>query len=177
MVDADRSMDGRTSTPATDRLSVGAGVVGPGARRGDRGCRNSGKRTGRIVRRIAVGATVAVLLVTGTLVGNGVRQAGCGQGREAVIAQLVPFGGARATFSEDKIKDLCHARYTTTAAPADVFAHHGAQLTSQGWTVTSSDPTTFPPYLEARRGRFSVYVSVGHINGENVVQLLASRLG
>ncbi|MDP9357760.1 MAG: hypothetical protein M3Q71_04235 [Chloroflexota bacterium] len=129
------------------------------------------------VRRVAVGATVAVLLVTGTLVGYAVRQAGCGQGREAVIAHLVPIGGARATFSEDEIKDLCHARYTTTAPPADVFDHHGAQLTSQGWKVTPSDPTTFPPYLKARRGGLSVYVSVDRSDGENIVQLLASRVG
>ncbi|MDP9355444.1 MAG: hypothetical protein M3R02_09220, partial [Chloroflexota bacterium] len=61
--------------------------------------------------------------------------------------------------------------------PADIFAHHGAQLTAQGWTVTRSDPTTFPPYLEARRDDLSVYVSVDRVDGENLVQLLASRLG
>ncbi len=65
----------------------------------------------------------------------------------------------------------------TRAAPADVFAHHGAQLTSLGWSVTPSDPRTFPPYLEARRGDLNVYVSVDRIDSENIVQLLASRVG
>ena len=46
--------------------------------------------------------------------------------------------------------------------------------------MTPSDPVTFPPYLEARRGDLGVYVSVDavdRVGGENVVQLLASRSG
>ena len=127
--------------------------------------------------RVAAGAMVVLLLLAGTLGGKALREAGCGHGREAVIAQLVPLGGARATFSEDDLADLCHALYTTTAAPADVFVHHEAQLLSHGWTVTPSDPIAFPPSLQARRGDLDVYVSVDRIDGENLVQLLASRLG
>ncbi len=160
MLVAARGTASRTWTAVTHRRSERARAGGP-----------------RVVRRIGVGATVAVLLVAGSLVGNAVRHAGCGQGREEIIAQLVPFDRARAIFSEDKIKDLCHAGYMTTAASADVFAHHGAQLTSLGWSVTPSDPTTFPPYLEAQRGDLNVYVSVDRIDSENIVQLLASRVG
>ncbi len=159
MLDAARGTASRTWTAVTHQRSERARAGGP-----------------RVVRLIGVGATVAVLLVAGSLVGNAVRQAGCGQGREEIISQLAPFGGARATFSEDKIKDLCHAGYMTRAAPADVFAHHGAQLTSLGWSVTPSDPRTFPPYLEARRSDLNVYVSVDRSDGENIVQLLASRV-
>lgn len=127
--------------------------------------------------RVAAGAMVAVLLLGGIFAGNAISKAGCGHGREEIIAQLVPLGGARATFSEDNIKDLCHAMYTTTAGPDDVFAHHGAQLASRGWRVTPSDPTMFPPYVEARSGDLNVTISVDRIDGENLVQLLASRAG
>ncbi len=130
-------------------------------------------RTGRV----AAGAMVAVLLLGGTFAGNALSEAGCGHGREEIIAHLVPLGGARATFSENVIEDYCYARYTTTAAPDAVFAHHGTQLTSRGWMVTPSDRMMSPPYLEARRGALKVYVSVDPFNGENMVQLLASGSG
>ncbi len=125
--------------------------------------------------RIAAGAMVAVLLLGGTLAGNALSEAGCGHGRAESIAQLVPLDGARATFSEDDIKDTCHAMYRTTAAPDDVFAHHGGQLTFRGWMVTPSDPTFFPPSLQARRGDLNVHVLVDRIDGENRVQLMAWR--
>ncbi len=169
MDDAGRDPDGVGSARARSQPRERAQAGGPHP--------HSGKRTRRTTRRVIIGTTLALLLVAGTLVGNALNEAGCGHGREAVIAQLVPLGGARATFSEDNLKDLCNAGYTTTAVPADIFAHHGAQLTAQGWTVTRSDPTTFPPYLEARRDDLSVYVWVDRVDGENLVQLLASRLG
>ncbi len=125
--------------------------------------------------RIAAGAIVAALLLGGTVAGDALSEAGCGQGRAEIIAQLVPLDGARATFSEDDIKDLCHAMYTRTGAPDDVFAHHAAQLTSRGWRVMSSDPTMSPPSFEAQRHDLSVYISVVDVDGENMVQLLASR--
>ncbi len=125
--------------------------------------------------RVAASAIVVVLLLAGTLTGSALGQAGCGHGRAETIGQLVPLGGVRATFSEDDIKDNCHAMYTTTAAPDDVLAHHGGQLTARGWTTTPSDPTWVDPFLQARRGDLTVYVSVNRINGENLVQLSASR--
>ncbi len=127
--------------------------------------------------RVAAGAIVAVLLLAATIAGNALSEAGWGDGREKIVDALVPLGGARARYSEDDLKDLCHAQYMTTAAPDDVFAHHGAQLTAQGWRVRPPDPTIVPPYLEARRGDLSVHVSVDRIDGENLVQLLASRSG
>ncbi len=166
MDDGTKEMEGGARRPAAPERRGGARMDGSRTGRGGERGRNRGKRTGPIVRRVAVGAALALLLVGGVLAGNAVREAGCGDGRRAVIAQLAPLGTARATFEDNKLKDICVAEYATTAAPAEVFAHHGAQLTHQGWTVAAGDPLSDPPSLQARRGNLAVYISVVNVSGE-----------
>jgi hypothetical protein len=81
------------------------------------------------VARVALGGSILVaLFVVGLWAGKGLGEAGCGRGKDDALAELIPVGGARATFSEDDLLNFCGGSYTTTAMPADVLAHHGAQL-------------------------------------------------
>jgi hypothetical protein len=126
--------------------------------------------------RLAAGVIlVTALLVGGMIPGYALRESGCGKGRDALLSELVPLGQAHATYSEDDIKDNCHGQYATSAAAEEIFAHHGAQLTSRGWTVTQSGATSLQPYLTARRGDLVVSISVNFFEGDNLVQILASQ--
>ena len=129
----------------------------------------------RPVRLGAAGIIVTALIVGGLVLGIALEESGCGKGRDAIIAELVPLGDARATFSENDLTDSCDGEYTTTAEDVEVIAHHRAQLTSRGWTVTQSGATSFQPNFTARRGDLVVGVSVNRIEGKNWVQFSAFR--
>ncbi|MDP9368167.1 MAG: hypothetical protein M3Q03_07820 [Chloroflexota bacterium] len=81
-----------------------------------------------------------------------------------------------AAFSEDDLKDLCHAHYATSAAPAEILTRRAVQLMAEGWIVDSPARRTFPPYLEAGRGDLGVYISVVDVDGETFVQVDALRI-
>ena len=166
MDDRSKEAEGRALRPAVQESLNGARINGSRTVRGRERDRNHSERTGLTVRRVVGGAALAMVLVGGVLAGNAVREAGCGHGRRTVLAQLAPLGAAPATFEDNKLKDICVAEYATTAAPAEVFAHHGAQLTHQGWTVAAGDPLVDPPSLQARRGNLAVYISVVNVSGE-----------
>ncbi len=147
-----------------------------------------GKRPRRMVRSAAIIAAVVLLLIGGTLVGRAVRDLGCGHGERDILTQLAPLGGAGVTVSEDALKDSCVAQYATVASAAEVLAHHGDQLSAQGWRVEGPflAPQWDPPHLSARRGAYSVDINVFcptcesnrvPAGSENIVQFSATYHG
>jgi hypothetical protein len=57
--------------------------------------------------RVAAGTAILIqLFLVGVWAGNELGEAGCGSGNDAALANRVPLDGARATFSEDDLKDV-----------------------------------------------------------------------